>query len=434
MKLLRHTFSAHINNVTVFKKQVVFWLQNNRVFACYDNNFYQHYTYSNYELLVGAGVHNFFTATENSFHGVNGFLKNMNDWCFGHFAYDLKNETEKLTSSNSDSILFPELYFFQPETVIYIKKDSHTVTIECISENPKIIFESIVNIELQSNETSSKQNNILSIKSKFSKEEYITIVEQIRQHIAKGDFYEMNLCMEFFAENSTINPYEVFFKLNEINAAPFSALYRLNHNYLICSSPERFLMKQNNKIISQPIKGTIKRAEDIALDNERKNILQNDTKERAENVMIVDLVRNDLAKSCEAGSVKVEELFKVYTFSQVHHLISTISGALKNNVQVVDAIKNAFPMGSMTGAPKVIVMQHIEQYEKTKRGLYSGSVGYFSPNGNFDFNVVIRSILYNATNQYVSFQVGSAITYDAVAEKEYEECLLKANAMIEALK
>jgi para-aminobenzoate synthetase component 1 len=240
--------------------------------------------------------------------------------------------------------------------------------------------------------------------------------------------------MEFFAEDSNINPYEVFFRLNEINAAPFAALYRLEDRYLICSSPERFLMKDGNKLISQPIKGTIKRSNNTAIDIERKSTLQHDAKEQAENVMIVDLVRNDLAKSCEAGSVKVEELFKVYTFSQVHHLISTISGKLNDNLSVVDAIKNAFPMGSMTGTPKVIVMQHIEQYEKSKRGLYSGSVGYFAPNGNFDFNVVIRSILYNAANKYVSFQVGSAITYDSVAEKEYEECLLKAKAMIEALK
>lgn len=432
---MRNTFSTHINDVSVFKKQVVYWLQQHTVFACYDNNFYKQYNYSNYELLVGAGVYNILQPnTDKVFSSVDNFFRTVSDWCFGHFAYDLKNETEQLFSDNADNLHFPDLYFFQPETVIFIKRCSNVVTIECISENPKAIFESITNTELQSNEYFPKQNNALPIVSKFNKEEYINIVEKLRQHIAKGDFYEINLCMEFFAENNTINPYEVFFRLNEINAAPFAALYRAHDKYLICSSPERFLMKQGNKLVSQPIKGTIRRAEDIAIDNERKSTLQNDAKEQAENVMIVDLVRNDFAKSCEAGSVKVEELFKVYTFSQVHHLISTVSGNLKDNMRAVEAIKNAFPMGSMTGAPKVIVMQHIEQYEKSKRGLYSGSVGYFTPDGNFDFNVVIRSILYNAANRYVSFQVGSAITYDSVPEKEYEECLLKAKAMIEALK
>ncbi len=432
---MRHSFSAHINNVSVFKKQVVYWLQQHTVFACYDNNFFRQYDYSNYELLVGTGVNNVLKLNANkTFDSLSSFLQTTNDWCFGHFAYDLKNETEHLFSANSDNVHFPDVYFFQPETVIYIKHGSNTVTIECISEKPKAIFESIVNIELNTNKLISKQTNTLFTASKINKEQYVNTVQQIRHHIAKGDFYEMNLCMEFFAEDSSINPYEVFFRLNEINAAPFAALYRLQDKYLICSSPERFLMKDGNKLVSQPIKGTIKRSNDTVIDIERKSTLQNDAKEQAENVMIVDLVRNDLAKSCEAGSVKVEELFKVYTFSQVHHLISTISGKLNNNLSAVDAIKNAFPMGSMTGAPKVIVMQHIEQYEKSKRGLYSGSVGYFAPNGNFDFNVVIRSILYNAANKYVSFQVGSAITYDSVAEKEYEECLLKAKAMIEALK
>jgi para-aminobenzoate synthetase component 1 len=156
-------------------------------------------------------------------------------------------------------------------------------------------------------------------------------------------------------------------------------------------------------------------------------------KEKAENLMIVDLVRNDLARSSKTGSVKVEELFGIYSFSQVHQMISTVSSQIKETTSAVEAIKNAFPMGSMTGAPKVMAMELIEKYENTKRGLYSGAIGYFAPNSDFDFNVVIRSIQYNESKQYLNFEVGSAITYDSDANLEYEECLLKAQAMMKAL-
>jgi para-aminobenzoate synthetase component 1 len=239
--------------------------------------------------------------------------------------------------------------------------------------------------------------------------------------------------MEFYAEKVKLNPFQVFNKLNDINKAPFSAFFRNGNDYLMCSSPERFLMKQGNKIISQPMKGTIAKGKNETENEQRKQRLQNDIKERAENVMITDLVRNDLSRSCKADSVKVEELFGLYSFEQVNQMISTISGKLREEISPVQAIKNAFPMGSMTGAPKVIVMEHIEKYEHTKRGLYSGAFGYFTPEQDFDFNVVIRSILYNSETQYLSFQTGSAITFDSVAEKEYEECLIKAEAMKQAI-
>ena len=431
---MRHLYTTYISDISVFKQKVLCWLKQYEVFSYLDNNQYQDYYHNNYELLVGAGNNKWIeTNSGAAFSDLENFIQQENDWYFGHLGYDLKNETEKLFSKNKDSLHFPDLYFFQPETVIYIKAKSNEVTIASLLNNSQEIFEEISNQEFHK-QAEINPTFLPNTTTDFSKKQYLETVEKIRNHIAAGDFYEMNLCMEFFTTNTAIDAFQVFNKLNSINNSPFSAFYKTGCKYLICSSPERFLMKHGNKIVSQPIKGTIKRGNDIDEDALRKNQLQYDTKERAENVMIVDLVRNDLAKSCLPGSVNVAELFKVYSFSKVHHLISTISGELKDETTGIQAIKKAFPMGSMTGAPKVIVMDHIEQYEQTKRGLYSGAIGYFSPEGNFDFNVVIRSILYNEEARYVSFQVGSAITFDSVAENEYEECMLKANAMVEALK
>jgi para-aminobenzoate synthetase component I len=428
---MRFVYQQEVQHISLFKQQLLHWLKNEQVFCYLDNNEFQQYQHHHFELLVGIGCHISITAHySNAFEQLNSFFQQQNDWLFGHLGYDLKNETEKLSSENNDGLHFPDLFFFQPETVIYIKPNSLVVVVESIQNNGAVIFSAINNIQPEEKTTPSE---LPALQTKFSKSDYLAAVEKIKEHIAQGDFYEMNLCMEFFAKDAALQPFSVFNKLNKINAAPFSALYKNGTQYLICSSPERFLMKEADTLMSQPIKGTTKRGTNEADDALKKLQLQNDEKERAENVMIVDLVRNDLAKSCVAGSVEVEELFKVYTFNQVHHLISTIKGNLKQNVTGVAAIKNAFPMGSMTGAPKVIVMQHIEQYEKTRRGLYSGSVGYFTPQGNFDFNVVIRSILFNQAASYISFQVGSAITFDSVAEKEYDECMLKADAMMKAL-
>jgi para-aminobenzoate synthetase component 1 len=193
------------------------------------------------------------------------------------------------------------------------------------------------------------------------------------------------------------------------------------------------LAKRDNKLISQPIKGTAKRQEDTKQDDQVKHELQTNQKERQENVMIVDLVRNDLTHSAKPGTVKTEELFGIYSFNQVHQMISTVVCEVQDGISDVQVIKSTFPMGSMTGAPKISAMQLMEQYESSKRSVYSGAIGYFSPDGDFDLNVIIRTLLYNAGNKYLSLHVGSAITYDADPEKEYEECLVKASAMFEVL-
>lgn len=238
----------------------------------------------------------------------------------------------------------------------------------------------------------------------------------------------------FFASSAEIDPLFIYNRLTELSPNPFAAFYKMNACYCLCASPERYMKREGNKIFSQPIKGTAKRnVADKAADESAKNYLLQSAKEKSENVMVVDLVRNDLSRICKAGTVTVDELFGLYSFPQVHQMISTISGEVEDGLNWIDCIKATFPMGSMTGAPKKRVMELIEEFEQTKRGLFSGAIGYVRPGGDFDFNVVIRSMLYNADEKYISFQTGSGITYSSNAEKEYEECLVKAEAMMQVL-
>jgi para-aminobenzoate synthetase component 1 len=289
-------------------------------------------------------------------------------------------------------------------------------------------FKAICNIALTPQSTHISEGKI-EIKSRISKKDYLQKVDKIQEHIHKGDIYEANFCQEFYAENTRISPLHIYEDLNTISEAPFATFLKIDHQFLLCASPERYLKKEGPKIISQPIKGTAKRFEDHLEDQKTATALSIDTKERSENIMIVDLVRNDLSKSAKKGSVQVEELCKVSSFKQVHQMISTVVSEIKEDVHLIDVIKDTFPMGSMTGAPKISAMKIIEDLEESKRGLYSGTVGYFTPSGDFDFNVVIRSILYDKEKKYLSFSVGSAITAKSSPEKEYEECLLKAKAM-----
>ncbi|MEN8883690.1 MAG: aminodeoxychorismate synthase component I, partial [Flavobacteriaceae bacterium] len=296
-------------------------------------------------------------------------------------------------------------------------------------------FKAVCNLVIErSRNHQNKASNTLSppnikIKLRIHKDEYHQKVTKVLEHIHRGDIYEANFCQEFFAENTTINPLQVYEDLNKISEPPFASFFKIDNHYLLSASPERYLKKEGSKIISQPIKGTAKRLINPIDDEKIASDLSRDLKERSENIMIVDLVRNDLSKTAKKGSVSVEELCKVYTFKQVHQMISTVVSELNDDVHPVDVIRDTFPMGSMTGAPKISAMKIIEELEETKRGLYSGTVGYFTPNGDFDFNVVIRSILYNSEKKYLSFSVGSAITAKSTPEKEYEECLLKAKAM-----
>lgn len=382
--------------------------------------------YSKFDTLIAAGTRAELTANAGSaFDQLDEFRKNNPGWMTGFLGYDLKNEIETLSSSNPDGLKFPDLYFFVPEYLIIIKSNE----VEIIADEPNLVIKAINEQE----PPAAGQQLVISLKPRFSRQEYIDTVNKIKEHITRGDIYVTNFCQEFFAEDVLLDPLEIFTRLNEVSPNPFSTFFKWNGNYILGASPERFLAKRGSKLISQPIKGTAKRMDDIEADEQAKQSLRSHPKELQENVMVVDLVRNDLTRSAKPGTVKIEELFGIYSFRQVHQMISTVVCEIQDGLSNVEAIKNTFPMGSMTGAPKVSCMQLMEQYERSKRGVYSGAIGYFSPDGDFDFNVVIRSLLYNSSNKYLSFHAGGAITYHAIAENEYEECLLKAAAVMEVL-
>jgi para-aminobenzoate synthetase component I len=403
------------------------WANQFNIFLFLDScNYKDKYSCEDWILAVDAV--DAFTSGKDVLNDLRNWLTVKKDWVFGNLNYDLKNEMEQLHSAHEDEIEFPEIYLFQP--AIVIRKNAYGVEISSLIIRPEDVFDRIRHFQIL--EPSPAQR--LDIQPKISKEQYIQIVEKLRKHILQGDCYEINFCQEFFARNAVVAPLNIYQQLVTVSPTPFAGFYKLNNKYLLCASPERFLQKRGSKLISQPIKGTSKRdLNNTAADGHLIEQLQSSQKDRSENVMVVDLVRNDLSKVCKQASVHVEELYGIYQFPQVHQMISTIVGELKEGYDVVDILKAAFPMGSMTGAPKFRVMQLIEEYEKSKRGIYSGSIGYISPEGDFDFNVVIRSIMYNSSKEYLSYQVGGGITFYSEPEKEYEECLLKAQAIKKVL-
>jgi para-aminobenzoate synthetase component 1 len=410
------------------KQKVLNWVQPFSTFCFLDNHQYQIEPHTQ-ECLLAAGVRRKLSvSTGAALIALQEFIDAKKGWLFGHLSYDLKNELESLTSNHTDTIGFPDLFFFEPE--ILIRLNEKELTIE--ADEPEKIYAEIFHQQDLAN--TGKQLAALHIRNRIEKEEYISVIQQLRQHILRGDCYEINFCQEFFADDAVIKPLHVYQQLSELSPNPFSAFYRLDDKWMICASPERFLKKTGTRILSQPIKGTSERIPgNPAIDKHRMDDLFHSTKDRSENVMVVDLVRNDLAKVCEEGTVQVDELYGIYSFPQVHQMISTVSGELKKGISFAEIIRATFPMGSMTGAPKKRVMELIEQYEQTRRGIFSGALGYISPTGDFDFNVIIRSIFYNSSSRHLSFLAGSGITFYSDPLKEWEECMLKAAAMKKVL-
>lgn len=418
----------YIEDQSNVKKNVLAWAQQYETIVYLDSNEYNQ-QYGSFDCVLA--VEEFTSIKTDSykaFETLKEYQSYTKDFLFGYLSYDLKNDTENLKSQNFDGLHFPELYFFQPQKIIFIRgSEVEFQYLKMIDDEIEDDFEQIIDFNVR--EVSVVENSDIKIKLKIHKEEYHKKVSEVIKYIHRGDIYEANFCQEFYAENAKINPYKTYIDLNKISKPPFATFFKNEDLYLLSASPERYIRKEGSKVISQPIKGTAKRYVDKIEDDKVAFDLSRDVKERSENIMIVDLVRNDLSKTAKKGSVIVEELCKVYSFKQVHQLISTVTSEIKEGVHPVDVIRDTYPMGSMTGAPKISAMQIIEKLEETKRGLYSGSVGYFTPDGDFDFNVIIRSILYNETNKYVSYSVGGAITAKSTPEKEYEECLLKAKAM-----
>jgi len=404
------------------KKKMLNWANRFSIFCFLDNQDYSIQP-QRYECLLGAGVVQY--VSSNHIQDTDSFFDKNKDWVFGHLSYELKDSIHHFYPNKEDKIGFPYFFFFIPEVLVQITQNELTIE----GKDCGKVYDEIFNQEIERLSSSP-----ITIQQSLSKEDYIQKIKQLQQHIVRGDCYEINFCQEFFAEGAEIDPAGIFQKLIAVSPNPFSALYKWNDRFLICASPERFIAKKGNRIFSQPMKGTAKRSHNNKTEDDRlKKELHQSAKERSENVMVVDMVRNDLSKVCVESTVKVDELFGVYTYPHVHQMISTISGELKPETKFSEIIEATFPMGSMTGAPKHRVMELIDKYETSARGIFSGSVGYISPENDFDFNVVIRSVMYNASKKYLAYQLGSGITFYSDPEKEWDECLLKGEAIKKVL-
>jgi len=427
---MRYWFTYNIPADINLPRKIISLYHSADPFIMLSSNGYSHDPWAEWDLLCGAGKIRSVSLsagdwTVNPFMLLENFRKECDDWVLGHLNYDLKNFTEDLSSHNHDDLMVPEMSFFQPEILIGLKGGKLMIGIkEDSEENAQLIKSEILNHKPTFSEIPKAK-----VIPRITREEFIQNIHSILGHIKHGDIYEMNFCQEFYINPVRVDPIALYEKLIRENPVPFSALYRFGPWSLVSASPERFMKKINDLLISQPIKGTQKRGADPDEDIRLIEELRNHPKERSENIMIVDLVRNDLSIVACKGSVKVDELCGIYTFPTLHQMISTVSARIRPEFSPTDAIRASFPMGSMTGAPKIKAMQLIEKYEETKRGIYSGAVGYIDPEGNFDFNVVIRSMVCRKDLNHISFITGGAITSGSDPEHEYEETLLKAKAI-----
>jgi para-aminobenzoate synthetase component 1 len=432
--LMRITKKYTVKLTDALKHNILCWSQQFEEVVWLDSNSESNLqNQSKYKAILAVDA---FTAIKTDYHQafeqLEEYQSKTKDWLFGYLTYDLKNSVERLKSNNFDGLHFPDLYFFQPKKVfLFMDHEVEIQYLNFVDDELELDWKEITNYN--ENFKDSESTSTAKIHLRTSKDSYFNKLNKILEHIHRGDVYEANFCQEFYSEDTEIEALKTFIHLNEISKPPFATFLKLGEFHSLSASPERYISKNGTTILSQPIKGTAKRHSDKNEDEKLKVELENDPKERSENIMITDLVRNDLSRFAKKGTVKVEELCKVYSFAQVHQMVSTITCEVAITISPVSIIKETFPMGSMTGAPKISAMKIIENFEDAKRGLYSGAVGYFTPGGDFDFNVIIRSILYNSKHKYVSFSVGGAITAKSIPEKEYEECLIKAKAMREVL-
>lgn len=373
--------------------------------------------------IIGWGKLDQFTWSDknpNSFLSFDKWLEHHHDWKMGYINYDLKNQIEPILFQKDIHQNHGDwIHFFVPE-IVFIAKDNF---IE-VHHYPQTKIPTFLSKE----EKYSQPKLIFELQ--ISQDEYIEKVKKLKQHIEKGNLYEINYCIEWSSENTLSHPSEAYYYLNKEMDAPFSCYFQLNDIHLLCNSPERFLKKEKNHLISQPIKGTSPRFENPELDKKSKDDLNNE-KDKSENIMTIDLVRNDLSQIAQIGSVKTTEIAATYSFKQVHQLISTIECDIHPETSFSDILKATFPMGSMTGAPKINAMNYSEKMETMHRDIYSGTVGYFKPDGDFDFNVVIRSLIHFSKANRSFVRAGGAITIDSIPEQEWQESHLKAEKIIQ---
>lgn len=398
-----------------WKEKLAYWADKNfRFFALAQGNDHQ-YPEGPFDSYFYAGNKEL---TEKELWSKNGFK-------VGIIGYDFKNQIEKLSSLNPEFFFLPELCFFEPE--FNFKIDSVG-----IHSSKRLSEEFFTEIEAQI--IPENPSISCSVFPQISWENYLQSVKTIQNEILEGNTYEANFCQAYSGTFDSWDPIAAFFKLNKLSKMPFAALFKAKDKWLVSASPERFLKRIGTKLIAQPIKGTIQRGATPEEDTENREKLISSEKERAENLMITDLMRNDLARVSKTGSVRVDELFGIYPFPRVLQMISTVSSEVNPEATFEEIIRATFPMGSMTGAPKISTMKIIEREESFKRGWFSGAFGWIDESGDFDFSVVIRSIIADLEAKKLYFGVGSAITIDASAELEYDECELKAQALFELLR
>jgi para-aminobenzoate synthetase component 1 len=398
-------------------KKLTYWANREYPYLAYFNGNEYAYPKGNFG--------NTFFAGNKSIELTKFWNSSPNFFKVGIIGYDFKNRIETLQSLNPSFLDLPETCFFQPELMIRIEKDQVLSNTELSQE----FWNTLESVEIP-----YSPNLACRWSPQISKEKYIESLETIKSQIVEGETYEMNFCQAFSGEFESWDPVAAYFRLNEFSPMPFSTLFKAEQKWIVSASPERFIKKTGSQIIAQPIKGTFRRGITAEEDLENRNKLANSEKEKAENLMITDLMRNDLSKVSKTGTVKVEELFGIYPLPKVFQMISTISSELKPEVTFEEIIRATFPMGSMTGAPKIRTMEFIDALESFKREWFSGALGWIEEEGDFDFSVVIRSIITDLNAKKLYFGVGSAVTFDSDPEQEYEECQLKAQAIFEILR
>lgn len=430
---MRVKHEINVTDIHSIKEQLLQWADSFEQVVWLDSNAYPNND-NKYEAVLAVDADRIFqTDSKEGLNELKEYRKSNKDWLFGYLSFDAGRTINSTKENNraSDSLQFSKLSFFHPKKVFLLKEGSVEIHYSSDIENEietdwKVIRElAVEEIPLVFPD--------LKINARLSKQEYFDKFQKIQAYIEQGEISEINFCQEFYASATLENPLAVYQHLNEISKPPFAAYLRMNDKYVLCASPERYLSNTNGKLKTQPIKGTAKRKENIEEDELARKALEEDRKEILENTITTEMIVEELQAIAKKGSVQITELCKTYTFKQVHQLISTIVCDLKPELHPVDAISGTYPMGSMTGIPKENSLAIIEELENFNRSLYSGSIGYFTPKDDFDFNVVIRSILYNAKNKYVSFSAGGAITALANPESEYKECLVKVKAMEEVL-
>lgn len=410
------------DNLLTVKQQILHFADHFEYVTVYDSNGLKAaLDYGRFELLAGFGC---ISELKGNFDTISNAVASGNKWVMAYIAYETHTKFNTDKQIESDDALF-----YIPEIVVAVEHNGHTLEFINNGVDNKRFSDLLELFQSNTSPINPYEGDYPQFKPSVEKGNYITNVNAIKQQIIEGDFYEINYCQKFWCSGKLCESVHLFNTINHQSPSPFAAYFKTNDYHIICTSPERFLFKSGNCLISQPIKGTNKR---LSGDANKLQILalRSNEKEKAENVMIVDLVRNDMAKVCETGSIQVEELFGIYPFTYVNQMISSIKGTLKHATGIADIFKALFPMGSMTGAPKTEVIKNIAVYENTSRGLYSGCIGYIMPNGDFDFNVVIRTIVEDIKKHEISLSVGGAITYDSDAEAEFNECLLKAGGLM----